>query len=986
MLGSEQTPQHVTGSSHQSTVVQPIGTECTEDMQGTRGSDSGPKEPSSSNPTTETSMPHKRKRGSEDHPPDVVRISRSCDACKARKVKCNGRKPSCAYCAKNGVDCVYSPMKKPGLQPGFGKKYSERLDRLEVTLSSHDGEISSLKNQIASLKNNYSQLQLSFSNANSFQFQPSMNVNTYGITADSATRTSTDPVSPLSIQVPVIQSAKNSPYYDDNSFPWPGLPSVSTVRYMVNIFFKKIHPHLPFLHPAHTIHSLFTKPNPAKHSRSHSPNNAINNSEFVLYGILLCSLRYIDASAENETLYKFLKEKIILLCYKVENIQQLQALTLLALDLYGTSNGPDLWSILSLLCAGVIQLQLCKEKLHSKKNYENRFSSGPDHELKKSSHKTIATISAKLLGAPDSWVEHESRRRLFWSIFILDRLSAVATSFPFKLPTSEVDKLLPVKMKIWLNNDSNEYQNQSPSVASSSPVNIPLPSQTRWLRTQSHPNVILTGTEDDTYDSFSYYVELVHILGKIHEFLRIPVDILKVDEVMNWQMTFCKLDNEIREWKTTLTPKYQSLLDNDNFEQFFYTIPDNGNVNGTMKECDDPYIDKLHSLYHTTIIRLNSSAAYPNARSELFLPSNTARERCLESTSKIINVVKTLEPSNLDGPWIKDSPQYAFSLWVTARLLLVDCVMNGNPFPDDLNTLIKALFSIGVSWPSSVKFAKILSFVLNEEDKSKNKNTTFTLQKSNDLDHNKNESKSNNSDDEDEDINDDEGIIDITENSKNNIIDRSHPSSTRILSDMRHNAYTLDFILSKKMSRSEPSSGGVKPSPKLPSQNQPSLPTTISYPDTNIPTSLNQFGQNVVATPSPYNTTGLPSFDSSVNLENIFEWFKFPKSLNTNEELGSYGIANANDSVDYYLKNISDIKSLGLTPDNNQQFQYQKMAGPSNSDLNGNINVNQEPEDIHNHNKRTLTPGFYQHNLWNSRRSSQDWLINNQTNPNNKAQ
>ncbi|KAI8323355.1 hypothetical protein GQ54DRAFT_258376, partial [Martensiomyces pterosporus] len=37
-----------------------------------------------------------------------VRVMLSCDSCRRKKIRCNGGKPACDSCMKNGGDCHYS--------------------------------------------------------------------------------------------------------------------------------------------------------------------------------------------------------------------------------------------------------------------------------------------------------------------------------------------------------------------------------------------------------------------------------------------------------------------------------------------------------------------------------------------------------------------------------------------------------------------------------------------------------------------------------------------------------------------------------------------------------------------------------------------------------------------------------------------------------------------------------------------------------------
>lgn len=47
-------------------------------------------------------------------PPKRVRLSRACNRCRARKVRCDEAQPSCHRCVADGVDCITTNPRKPG--------------------------------------------------------------------------------------------------------------------------------------------------------------------------------------------------------------------------------------------------------------------------------------------------------------------------------------------------------------------------------------------------------------------------------------------------------------------------------------------------------------------------------------------------------------------------------------------------------------------------------------------------------------------------------------------------------------------------------------------------------------------------------------------------------------------------------------------------------------------------------------------------------
>lgn len=93
----------------------------------------------------------------------------------------------------------------------------------------------------------------------------------------------------------------------------------------------------------------------------------------------------------------------------------------------GTSNGPPGWNLLALITRSVVQLGLAVETTSS--------SVTP-------AYPSIYTLRAMVLPEPKSFIEDESRRRLFWMIYLLDRYATVSTAFEFALDEKEIDRKL----------------------------------------------------------------------------------------------------------------------------------------------------------------------------------------------------------------------------------------------------------------------------------------------------------------------------------------------------------------------------------------------------------------------------------------------------------------------------------------------------------------------------------------------------------------
>lgn len=165
------------------------------------------------------------------------------------------------------------------------------------------------------------------------------------------------------------------------------------------------------------------------------------------------------------------------LLYGLENssVKALQALVILALDIIGSSNGPPGWNLLALITRSVVQLGLAVETTSA--------SIAPLYP-------SIYTLRAMVLPESKSFIEDESRRRLFWMVYLLDRYATIATAFEFALDDKEIDRKLPCRDDLFARNQ---------------PVN------TRWFQTNdgeqhhlsemNHPENL--GTSDCTCSSYS---------------------------------------------------------------------------------------------------------------------------------------------------------------------------------------------------------------------------------------------------------------------------------------------------------------------------------------------------------------------------------------------------------------------------------------------------------------------------------------------------
>lgn len=441
------------------------------------------------------------------------------------------------------------------------------------------------------------------------------------------------------------------------------LPPYDLLYALVDLYFKHINTWCPILHRKSTLDSLF------------GPMMIEETDKILLHAIVATTLRYsTDARLTEERrrhYHAVSKQRVLLYGMENSSVKSLQALVILSLDLCGDSNGPPGWNIMALITRSVVQLGLAVES--------SSFTVSP-------SFASIYTLRAMILPEPRDFIEEESRRRLFWMVYLLDRYATISTAFEFALDDREIDRTLPCRDDLWMKNQKVE---------------------TRWFSTDQH----IHETHHESHNgqspeykadnplnlgAFSYYIEILGILSKIHVFLKQPVDISALSDVEQWQMRYKELDNTLTSWKFGLPGEF------GNMAKLYQP--------GSAKQLNCGWV-MLHATYHTAVIRLHSSAAYPTTRSPIFHPSYSASQRCHGAVENIQALCEFVTTNNLLA---KLGPPFAFTLWVAARLLLVHGSTVEHKLSAQLPFFVDCLREMGRYWPVAARYCSLLERVLEE--------------------------------------------------------------------------------------------------------------------------------------------------------------------------------------------------------------------------------------------------------------------------------
>lgn len=488
------------------------------------------------------------------------------------------------------------------------------------------------------------------------------------------------------LQSPAVPMPQSGPLAADQD-----MPPYDLLYALVDLYFKHIHTWCPILHRKTTLDALF------------GPSTMQETDRIILHAIVATTMRYSnDARLTEERrrhYHQVSKQRVLLYGMENSSVKALQALVILALDLCGSSNGPPGWSVLAILARAVVQLGLAVES--------NSFKVSPNYT-------SIYTLRAMILPEPVDFVEEESRRRLFWMVYLLDRYATIATAFEFALDDREIDRLLPVRDDLWIHNKKVH---------------------TRWFQTANPPE---HGGDEinrpENLGAFGWYIECLGILSKIHMFLKQPVDIGALSDVEQWQLRYRDLDQALNTWNFSL-PAELSM--------------GKPHQPGSGKGLSCGWV-MLHATYHTAVIRLHSSAAYPTTRSSIFTPSFSASQRCHSAVESIAEVCELVVSQSMLS---KLGPPFAFSLWVAARLLLVHGSTVERKLSPQLGLFVDALRAMGAYWPVAARYCTLLERVLDEYRETEREGEGRT------------------------------------------------PRSVRILSDMRRTAFDLDFLISRQPAR-----------------------------------------------------------------------------------------------------------------------------------------------------------------------------------------
>ncbi|KAK9458168.1 fungal-specific transcription factor domain-containing protein [Dipodascopsis uninucleata] len=571
-------------------------------------------------------------------------LSLSCNMCKQRKVKCDRVHPSCGWCTRNSVLCVYTEKRKPGLKTGFGKELIERLEKLETVISQNIQSVQDLRYEwMKERKNSQPKRQQSL--------QEDLNQNYSSMASSSSSGNHIRRRESIGSICSTVGSAQ-----------LPDLPSKEVILQLIHLYFEHINVWCPILDPHQKIESFFSEiGEPEPH--------------LVTYAIVAVTMRFLPERAmpesEKQHYHTIAAQKITLLSLEIPTIESLEAMSILAVDTVGYSNGPKCWAILSMICSIAMKLGLNREGTAKDVISSRDYESSP-----------ISTTGVSIIPEAEDVINEDRRRRLFWCAYLLDRFSSTASSFVFNIPSSEIFRRLPTFGQTAPDLEPLHFSND----------NI----FSYGVRAR---RISVDADDDSLLEPFAYQIELLGILSSIHEFLRKPININSQYDVEKWHLDCRKFCLILDEWKIGLPDKFSTI---DSVISRFHE-----------SEKLNPMWFLIHSLYNTVVIKINSSVAYPYQQSKYLVVSASARELCLQAVANIVSITKVV--NNYPETLLKTlGPHFAFTLWVAARLSIVHSFTTRSMLADGIPILVRTLSLIGNYWTVARRYSDLLLYVIDE--------------------------------------------------------------------------------------------------------------------------------------------------------------------------------------------------------------------------------------------------------------------------------
>lgn len=343
----------------------------------------------------------------------------------------------------------------------------------------------------------------------------------------------------------------------------------------------------------------------------------------VPHAIVVLALRLSDdprldrLPGGKQALRQAAKAHVLSHAVESTSIASMQALSLLALDLIGSEQGPSSWGTLALLTRSAAHLGLMTEddpeprrRLSGPQAPSSLAPFDPRSSLSSSMKRRGVQKRTAIVPPPATWEEDEARRRLFWLVLVLDRYASASTGWDFALRDSDIKRRLPSSDTLWF----------TPPPPGSPWPRAPLFAPV--LHRDPYPPSVLANLSP-----MVFLIEAVDLLGRSHT---LHSSGGSAEEARDAALA---LTAACRRWAAEL-PRLE------------------GSLGLTVL-----------ALHHATLLKVNAYHAFPASGGSVA----PFRDRCAESTSAVAELCR--QQAGLG--WRGASPLFIWGAWVAARVVFI---------------------------------------------------------------------------------------------------------------------------------------------------------------------------------------------------------------------------------------------------------------------------------------------------------------------------
>ncbi|CAG8566488.1 3410_t:CDS:2 [Funneliformis mosseae] len=636
------------------------------------------------------------------------RVSKACDSCRRKKVKCDGIQPACGNCTAFSLDCTYNDTtKKRGPPKGYIEAIETRLHRMESLLGglvhSSDPRAEAVLAELMQddLRSQHKAGKIDFTNHHNIISVSTSNDGSqleHKPIIDSSNQSSPDRKdSPMMDDLNDVMGIlsidennqvryhgrssglyllKKSDKYNNgilsikNRSNWghtgkviasaqnfdllkrpelTELPSQDISDHLLELYFTHVHPLLPFVYKPRFFDQLKDK--------DHLPHLLLN--AIYSFAALFSDRLDIRRDPEDHTtageIYFDRAKSLLDNDYDKARVSTIQALLILSLREYGVGKVTRawLWSGMAARMAQDLGMHRNNEKWHP------------------------INLSRE---------EREEQKRVFWACFVLDRIPSAHLGRPLAIDEKDVDAAHPSEEE----DDEHESLPFKMEHVTASSTSSPISSSCSLMGSPASSNNSHQSAKDPNCQShavsrFNHLLKLCEIMGRV---IQNVYAIRSTHVSMTTDTVLSILDSSLTSWFISLPPHLQYNPSSDN-------------------PSDAPTL-VLHIIYYSALILLHQPYS---------VGQQSSYNICSQAANAITEIADTLMKRNILRHTLNVIVYCVFISGVIHTYIAAqEDTSVSHPAKVNLAKSIKILNELKKFWPTANKYVDLLHGLVDLKD------------------------------------------------------------------------------------------------------------------------------------------------------------------------------------------------------------------------------------------------------------------------------